>query len=130
MRTYRFFLAMAGVLWSTLVMSDPLPSPLTGYFAHDSRDIIIELREFNGRTQGIIRRESEHPEVVGQALLSDLKFFPGQQLWRGTINLVRRGEQRDVSVEMPDADHFRMRVKASMFKRTVSWHRVSKPPQS
>lgn len=100
---------------------------LIGYWQHESQPVTVEILQQDGETIGIIRQQTERPEVIGRTLYQQLAYSEQDELWRGQIYVFRMKEFRDVSLKMLSGQAFKMTVKVGFMSRSFTWHKVEAP---
>ncbi len=100
---------------------------LIGYWQHESQPVIVEMLEQDGETIGIIRQQTERPEVIGRTLYQQLAYSKQDATWRGQIYVFRMKEFKDVTVELLSEEAFKMTVKVGFMSRSFTWKKVEAP---
>jgi uncharacterized protein (DUF2147 family) len=98
--------------------------PLAGFWKHEDKLVVVEMKPVDGLVQGIVASNSEKPDSVGKRLFRDLAFKADDKQWQGRIFVLKLGEEKDVTVVLQTPDQFKMTVKLGLFSKKVIWNRV------
>jgi uncharacterized protein (DUF2147 family) len=99
---------------------------LVGFWQHEDKPVVVEMKPLDGLTQGTVASNSGKPDSVGKRLFRDLAYNADDKQWQGRIFVLKLGEEKDVTVALQNPDQFEMTVKVGFFSKTVSWNRVKK----
>jgi uncharacterized protein (DUF2147 family) len=98
---------------------------LAGFWQHEDKPVVVEMKPVDGLTQGTVASNSDKPDSVGKRLFRDLAYNTDEKLWLGRIFVLKLGEEKDVTVVLQNPDQFQMTVKVGFFSKKVIWSRVN-----
>jgi hypothetical protein len=92
--------------------------------AVDAPEVVVELREVDGRWQGHIVAHATHAQRVGTHVFRDLVPQPDKSRWRGRLFVPRRNREVDTELGLEGDRQFIARVFTLLGEREIVWQRV------
>ena len=120
------YLIIVGLVCAIAVEAAEQDNKLLGYWQKKGEAVVLEMKQVDGKIEGIIVRADWEPGLVEKVFVRNIEFESDSENWKGEFYDTRSDQFRQGSISARKSDTLSIKVKG---RRRVSWIKTESKSQ-